>query len=232
MAMSSKLARHVGLGVGVLAGAAAASAQTTTPTVVKVTLRAQDTPRSMVIEGRNFGSAPQVFIGASGGSFRTVTVVSSTSTSITAELPGEEPGTYLLVVSSGVAVGAAFVTIEAPGPEGPAGPPGPTGAPGAPGPPGPPGSQGPQGPQGPAGLSGAPGSAGPPGPPGSAGARGPQGPPGPAVSTFVVCTPGHNCSCSPSRLMALNGAPCAATSDTGQCQILSTPGACCVCAPN
>lgn len=116
---------------------------------------------TLLIEGDHFGSDPAVLLGDLGGDFVPQPVVSSTDTTIEAQLTATDPGTYVLVVQSGPAatqIYAIDVTIGTQGPEGPPGPPGPAGPTGPPGPQGPPGEDGddgepgPQGPPGPGGL--------------------------------------------------------------------------------
>jgi hypothetical protein len=92
-----------------------------------------------------------------------LTLVSSTATTIVADLPPaivSTPGSYALTLERRHEIMVRFVvTIGAVGPPGPTGPQGPIGLPGATGPigpQGPVGSQGPTGPQGPAGNSSAP----------------------------------------------------------------------------
>ncbi|MGC1463559.1 MAG: IPT/TIG domain-containing protein [Terracidiphilus sp.] len=81
-----------------------------------------------------------------------LTVSSFTSSTIVASLGSvTSPGTYLLLVSSGLTLAAADVTLGGAGPPGPPGLPGTPGAPGAPGTPGTLGNTGPAGAQGPAG---------------------------------------------------------------------------------
>jgi hypothetical protein len=102
---------------------------------------------------------------------KTLTLVSSASTQIVADLPaGLGAGTFQLNVSNG-ASSLFDVTIGTVGPQGPAGPAGAQGSRGA---------AGATGPAGPTGPTGATGPAGPTGPSGPAGATGPQGPIGPA----------------------------------------------------
>ena len=90
----------------------------------------------------------------------TLTLVSSSSTQIVANLPaGLAAGTYRMTVSNGSGTQGLFdVTNGAVGPQGPAGPSGPQG---------PTGAAGPAGPQGPTGATGPQGPAGPQGPSGS-----------------------------------------------------------------
>jgi hypothetical protein len=112
---------------------------------------------TLSIEGSNFGSSPQVFLGAAGGAFTEQPVVSSTDSTIEALLTTSDPGTYVLVVRSGpstTGVYALDVTFGTQGPSGPPGPPGSPGLPGADGSPGPPGAEGPPGPPGPPGPAG------------------------------------------------------------------------------
>ncbi len=78
-----------------------------------------------------------------------LTVSSYTSSTIVASLGSvTAPGTYLLIVSSGVTLAAADVTLGTGGSQGPTGPPGPPGGPGIQGTPGTPGTTGATGPAG------------------------------------------------------------------------------------
>jgi len=79
------------------------------------------------IFGDNFGPSPQVFLGTVLGTLEELGVNSSTDTFIEAALPPRDPGTFLLVVSTGGKnhMFAMDVTI---GPVGPQGPPGEQGA--------------------------------------------------------------------------------------------------------
>ncbi len=120
-------------------------------------------PPHLSIEGRNFGLDPQVFFGREGGGLESLPLLISSDNFIDALLPDALPGTYLVIVSSGVEdsqterLFALYVTLAEMGPPG---------EPGADGPQGEPGSPGPQGEPGPAGPQGEPG---PPGPPGESG---------------------------------------------------------------
>ena len=149
---------------------------------------------TILLEGQNLSSKsrrephPGVFIGAPGGLQEELVVLASDSTSVLAVLNRTDPGTYLVIVSSGRGskdFAGMNVTIGATGPQGL------TGVPGPAGPPGPSGTTGPQGSAGPAGADGAPGPAGAdgaPGPPGANGLSGLQGPigltgpPGPEIT--------------------------------------------------
>jgi hypothetical protein len=91
----------------------------------------------LALEGRHFGSSPTVLLGDGSGTMVDQPVVSSTDTSIVASLTTTDPGTYLLVVTSGPAATQIFAMDLTLGAAGPAGPPGPPGLPGPPGPPGP-----------------------------------------------------------------------------------------------
>jgi hypothetical protein len=92
----------------------------------------------------------------------TLTLVSSSSTQIVANLPaGLAAGTYRMTVSNGSGTPGVFdVTNGTVGPQGPAGPAGPQGTTGATGPAGPQGATGATGPQGPAGPAGPQGPSG------------------------------------------------------------------------
>src|SRR5262249_28056172 len=176
-------------------------------TISKVVPNGLDTSHpTLAIEGANFGTAPEVYMGVSGGYLVQLTVLSASQNFINAQLTGatSSPGTYMLVVSRGrsandiysgtVTIGAAGVAGSQglPGPSGPAGPSGPQGATGPAGPSGtqgatgpaglagPQGATGPAGPSGPQGATGPAGSIGPQGATGSAGPTGPQGATGPA----------------------------------------------------
>jgi hypothetical protein len=98
------------------------------------------------------------------------------NTSVTATLPVQSQGTYILKVTNG---GGSSDTLDVGYGVGQQGPIGPVGPQGLAGPQGPQGLTGPQGPQGVPGPQGAPG---PQGPTGATGASGPTGPAGPAGS--------------------------------------------------
>src|SRR5262245_25039377 len=75
-------------------------------TISKVAPIGLDTLNPMLtIEGANFGAAPNVYMGVSGGALVQLTVLSASSNFISAQLTGatSAPGTYLLVVSRGPA---------------------------------------------------------------------------------------------------------------------------------
>src|SRR5213594_3970075 len=164
---------------------------------------------TLAIEGANFGAAPKVYMGVSGGSLVQLTVLSAFQNFISAQLTGatSSPGTYMVVVSRGPSATDVYsmtVTLGAAGPAGPqglpgpSGPVGPSGPQGAMGPAGPSGPSGPTGATGPAGATGATGigftgATGPSGPSGPTGPTGLMGPSGPAGGpTFLVTgiTPG------------------------------------------
>lgn len=137
------------------------------------------TGTQLTITGVGFGNTtPTVALGAA-----KVTVLNSTDSSITAQVPpGTVAGSYLLsVVNSRTHLLGIFdAALGQVGPQGPQGVPGPAGAPGTAGPSGPTGPAGPQGVQGPTGAAGVAGPSGPTGP------TGPQGPAGPAGSGGAV----------------------------------------------
>jgi len=60
-------------------------------------------PPHLSIEGRNFGLDPQVFFGREGGGLEALPVLISSDNFIDVLLPDALPGTYLVIVSSGVA---------------------------------------------------------------------------------------------------------------------------------
>jgi hypothetical protein len=173
-------------------------------TISKVVPNGLDTSHpTLAIEGANFGTAPEVYMGVSGGYLVQLTVLSASHNFISAQLTGatSSPGTYMLVVSRGhsttdvysvtVTLGAAGVAGPQglPGPSGPAGPSGPQGATGPAGPSGPSGPTGATGPAG-IGLTGATGPSGPTGPTGPTGPMGPSGPPGGPTYLVTGITPG------------------------------------------
>jgi hypothetical protein len=79
---------------------------------------------------------------------------------------------------------------------------------------------------------GPPGSPGPAGAPGPRGPQGIQGPSGPAVRTVCVARSGStaSCFCTSGTVVNVPG-PCFVTSDTGTCNVLTTPSCCAVCIP-
>ena len=145
--------------------------ETLLPVVANVTENAAGT--QIIINGAGFGkTTPAVSL-----SGVNLTVVSSTDTVVTANLPGSmAAGTYLLDVQNTRTRLLGFFTAAI-GQSGAAGPQGPAGPQGLPGP---------MGPAGPAGANGAAGAAGPAGPAGSAGLTGPAGPIGPAGATGLA----------------------------------------------
>src|SRR5438046_1734153 len=73
-------------------------------TISKVVPNGLDTLNpTLAIEGANFGAAPKVYMGVSGGSLVQLTVLSASQNFISAQLTSatSSPGTYLLVVSRG-----------------------------------------------------------------------------------------------------------------------------------
>src|SRR5437870_6600853 len=99
-------------------------------TISKVVPNGLDTSHpTLAIEGANFGTAPEVYMGVSGGSLVHLTVLSASQNFISAQLTGatSSPGTYMLVVSRGPSANDVFsvtVTLGAAGvpvPSGPAG---------------------------------------------------------------------------------------------------------------
>src|SRR5213593_2958916 len=119
-------------------------------TISKVVPNGLDTLNpTLAIEGANFGAAPEVYMGVSGGAWAHLTVLSASPNFISAQLTGatSSPGTYLLVVSRGPSATDVFSVAVTLGVYGGSGAQGPSGATG---PAGPSGSQGPQGATGPA----------------------------------------------------------------------------------
>jgi hypothetical protein len=125
------------------------------PLVTKTIPNLETDPPTLSILGTGFGSRPSVWLGGPAGAMESLEVLSSTDTALLVRLPSTEPGTYLLLVSTGRGVGrhhdSVDVTIGGGGAQGPSGPAGPTGPAGRPGPPGPTGERGPAGPAGPPG---------------------------------------------------------------------------------
>jgi Collagen triple helix repeat (20 copies)/IPT/TIG domain len=187
-----------------LVSAIAAHAQdaATKPTVQSAIINSTANPATITITGADLLPAtgsPVVKIDGA-----TLTLVSSSSTRIVADMPaGLAAGSFLLSVGTGVfdvtngAVGppgAAGPTGPA-GPQGPAGPTGATGATGASGPAGPAGpagAKGATGATGPVGPAGPKGSMGLTGPEGPTGATGPQGPPGTVTLPYSGSASGDN----------------------------------------
>src|SRR5438094_1515069 len=185
-------------------------------TISKVVPNGLDTLNpTLAIEGANFGAAPKVYMGVSGGSWVQLTVLSASHNFISAQLTGatSSPGTYMLMVARGPSATDVFsvtVTLGAAGPQGlpgPSGPAGPSGTQGATGPAGSTGPQGATGPAGPTGPSGPTGATGPAGatgatgigltgatgsigPTGPTGPMGPSGPPGGPTYLVTGITPG------------------------------------------
>jgi hypothetical protein len=136
---------------------------------------------TLTVNGSNFGASPTVTLGGTA-----LVVTSASASQVKASLPaGINPGSYLLIVTSGTVLTTAVfeVTIGSIGSQGPQGVKGDKGDVGPPGPVGPRGDVGPQGPPGPPGPKGDPGLQGPKGDPGQKGDKGDpgiQGLPGPA----------------------------------------------------
>ncbi|MGI8771111.1 MAG: tail fiber protein [Acidobacteriaceae bacterium] len=159
------------------------AADTSLPIVSSVTENTAGT--QIIVNGTGFGQrTPAVTLGG-----MTLTIVSSSNSTVTAQLPsGIGAGTYLLFLQNGgshlfTLFTAAVGQTGPAGPQGPQGPqglPGLQGPPGAPGAPGLPGATGPAGPAGATGPIGPAGAAGPIGPIGPTGNTGPDGPAGPA----------------------------------------------------
>src|SRR6266566_2407706 len=84
-------------------------------TISKVVPNGQDTLNpTLAIEGANFGAAPKIYMGVSGGSLVELTVLSASQNFISAQLTGATsfPGTYLLMVSRGPSATDVFsVTV-------------------------------------------------------------------------------------------------------------------------
>ena len=112
-------------------------------------------PPLLFLEGRNLGQDPKVFMGTAGGGLEELFLLYASDTGVEALLPTRLPGTYLVIVTSGLGEDEVFamnVTLSdsaaEPGAKGPAGDHGPRGLPGLQGPPGVKGERGDPGPQG------------------------------------------------------------------------------------
>lgn len=180
---------------------------------------------TLLIEGQNFGSAPQLLMAAPGGALVPVPVLSASNTSIVADLVDVVPGTYKIQVIKGNGAteqDAVELSLGTVGPQGPQGQQGIQGDKGDQGEQGIQGIQGDQGEQGIPGIQGEKGDTGDPGvqgpkgdegdqgpqgaqgPRGFEGPEGPQGPAGPSVggwhSDRISCPGNNNCwsqrSCS------------------------------------
>ena len=116
------------------------------PQLVVTTVVADVGTATLAIEGAHFGASPVVLLGADGGTLTDQPVLSSTDSTIEAQLTTAGPGTYLLIVRSGPAATQIYAMDVTIGAQGPVGPPGADGAEGPQGPPGPPGPEGPPGP--------------------------------------------------------------------------------------
>jgi hypothetical protein len=136
--------------VWLICSAALTHAQT--PTVISTTINS--TTKQITITGTNLlpsSGSPVVHLDGA-----TLTLVSSTSTQIVADLPtGLTAGSFRLTVNNGTSTAGVFdATNGAVGPQGATGPTGPAGPTGATGPAGPQGATGPAGPTGPQGPAG------------------------------------------------------------------------------
>src|ERR1043166_2066914 len=84
-------------------------------TISKVVPNGLDTLNpTLAIEGANFGTAPKVYMGVSGGYLVQLTVLSASQNFINAQLTGatSSPGTYMLVVSRGPSATDVFSVTE------------------------------------------------------------------------------------------------------------------------
>jgi hypothetical protein len=167
--------RNLCLVLALFAPALASADDDKKPLILNVTENLMGT--QITINGSGFGSKlPTVFLAG-----ENLTVVNSTETAITADLPPSLPaGAYLLEVKTDkpdheADFAADIGQVGPAGPQGPQGPQGPMGPVGATGPAGPQGPAGPAGPIGPTGATGAQGPAGPAGPTGPTGPAGPAG---------------------------------------------------------
>lgn len=128
-----------------------AAAQGFTPTVTRV--RA-DLPNALLhIDGSEFTTETNVFLGFTAGTYEQLAVISVSPTEIVAALSSTAPGTYVLVVENRNKTVSVEVTLGTVGPRGEPGPPGEPGAQGERGPQGEPGADGADGARGPRGLT-------------------------------------------------------------------------------
>jgi hypothetical protein len=160
----------VAIGIALMGALSPPAQSAGLPLIVSATV--DYTHKTLVISGRNFGSAPMVTLDSI-----TFPTQSSAGSQVVASFPADKapssfvPGTYFLTLLFRNQLPAIFaVDIGANGAPGPVGP---AGTPGTPGAQGPAGNPGPAGPQGAPGMTGAPGPQGPVGP---QGLTGPQGP--------------------------------------------------------
>jgi hypothetical protein len=164
----------VAVGIALMGALSPAAQAAGLPLIVSATV--DYTHNTLIISGRNFGSAPMVTLDSI-----TFPTQSSAGSQVVASFPADKapssfvPGTYFLTLLFRNQLPAIFaVDIGANGAPGPVGPAGTPGTPGA---------QGPAGNPGPAGAPGAPGMMGAPGLQGPAG---PQGPPGPGIDPAIL----------------------------------------------
>jgi len=164
----------VAVGIALMGALSSPAQSAGLPLIVSATV--DYTHKTLVISGKNFGSAPMVTLDSI-----TFPTQSSAGSQVVASFPADQapssfvPGTYFLTLLFRNQLPAIFaVDIGANGAPGPVGP---AGTPGTPGAQGPSGNPGPAGPQGAAGMTGAPGLQGP---------AGPQGPQGPGVDAALL----------------------------------------------
>jgi hypothetical protein len=132
------------------------------PTISQISFGLATTPKTITLTGTGYLSTTVVKLSGS-----TLTKVSQTSTTYTANLPNTiSAGDFLLTAANGTSSVSWSLSYGQVGPQGP------QGAQGATGPAGP---SGPQGVAGPVGATGSVGPAGPQGPAGLQGSAGPQG---------------------------------------------------------
>ena len=207
--------------------AAHAQDAATKPTVGSAIINSTANPATITITGADLLPAAGSPVVKLDGAI--LTLVSSSSTQIVAELPaGLAAGSFLLSVGTGIfdVTNGAVGPQGAAGPTGPAGPQGPVGPAGATGATGASGPAGPAGPAGATGATGAIGPAGPAGPTGATGATGaigPAGPAGPAGATGATGAIGPAGPAGPTGATGATGAigpagpagPTGATGATG-----------------
>ena len=98
------------------------------PVLTKAVADLDADPPTLSIFGDNLGPSPQVFLGTVLGTLEELGINSSTDTFIEAVLPPRDPGTFLVVLSTGPGNNNMFAMDVTIGPVGPQGPPGEQGA--------------------------------------------------------------------------------------------------------
>src|SRR2546425_6158838 len=100
--MNSKLLR-LAIGIAITCYAMELHAQTATPPPIITRADAHVSTSTLFVEGANFivSPTPVVLLGTEAGGFQSLTVLSATSSTMTAVLPLISPGSYLLIAQFG-----------------------------------------------------------------------------------------------------------------------------------